>query len=474
MPIHFRNNSVRALSDEFLQSALRRTGTHFQQGRNRAVEATPDWEDLRTRAHEIKKEVIHHLNFYLTQLIENIEKKRGHVHHARTAEEACRVVEGIARLHRVQTIVKSKSMVSEEIELNAHLQKAGFYVVETDLGEFILQLAGEKPSHIIAPAVHKSREQVAMLFAQKLGFPEEMARETSIEALTEIARKYLRGKFLQAEAGVTGVNFAVADTGTLVIVENEGNARFTTTYPKVHIALMGIEKIIPRWEDLSIFLTLLPRSATGQMMTSYVSFLNGSKGEDEEDGPAELHLVLLDNGRSKMLHHPLLQQTLYCIRCGACLNFCPVYQTVGGHAYGGVYSGPIGAILTPQMQGFPHALPLPYASSLCSACADVCPVKIPIPQILLSLRHQSRKSDTLPFRSNFPLERLAFYSWSVLLSYPWLYRRIFPLLLKFSWLLSHPPFSRVAPAILSSYLKEHALPPLPSKSFYQRWKEYEH
>jgi len=473
MPIHFRSNSVRALSDRFLQSALRRTGTHFRQGRNQAVANTPDWEELRTRAHEIKKEVIHHLHFYLTQLIENVEKKGGYVHHARTGEEACQIIEEIARSHQVQTIVKSKSMVSEEIELNAHLQKAGFEVIETDLGEFILQLAGEKPSHIIAPAVHKSRDQVAKLFAQKLGLPEEIAQETSIEALTEIARKYLRGKFLKAEAGITGVNFAVAETGTLVIVENEGNARFTTTYPKVHIALMGIEKVVPKFADLSIFLSLLPRSATGQMMTSYVSFLNGSRGEEEEDGPQELHLVLLDNGRSKILSHPLLQQTLYCIRCGACLNFCPVYQTVGGHAYGGVYSGPIGAILTPQMQGFPHAHPLPYASSLCSACADVCPVKIPIPQILLFLRNQSRQSDTLPFRSNFPLERLAFYSWSILLSHPWLYRRIFPLLLRFSRFLSRPPFSGVAPAILSSYLKEHALPSLPSRCFYQRWKENE-
>ncbi len=288
----------------------------------------------------------------------------------------------LAQQQGARNVVKSKSMVTEEIHLNDALQASGMEVIETDLGEYIIQLAGEAPSHIIAPAIHKTKGQIAELFTAKLG----IEPTDDVDTLTSVARNVLRQRFADADIGISGVNFAVAETGTILILENEGNVRLTTSLPKVHIALMGIEKILPRFADLDVFLKLLPRSGTGQQLTTYQSLITGTKRRAEDEGPEQLHIVLLDNGRSRMLAHPTTRQALACIRCGACLNACPVYQQIGGHAYGSVYPGPIGAVITPQLIGLGKAAQLPYASSLCGACREVCPVKIDIPELLLHLR----------------------------------------------------------------------------------------
>jgi L-lactate dehydrogenase complex protein LldF len=273
-------------------------------------------------------------------------------------------------------------MVTEEIHLNYALENQGIEVIETDLGEYIIQLAGEAPSHIIVPAIHKTKRQIAELFTEKLG----IEPTDDVDRLTSVARGVLRERFAAADIGISGVNFGVAETGTILILENEGNVRLTTSLPKVHIAVMGIEKIVPLFADLDVFMKLLPRSGTGQQLTTYQSLITGTKRKPSDEGPDELHIVLLDNGRSRMLAHPVTRQSLACIRCGACLNACPVYQQIGGHAYGSVYPGPIGAVITPQLIGLGKASQLPYASSLCGACREVCPVKIDIPELLLHLR----------------------------------------------------------------------------------------
>jgi L-lactate dehydrogenase complex protein LldF len=310
-------------------------------------------------------------------------------------------------------VVKSKSMATEEIHLNAALEATGVAPVETDLGEWIIQLAHETPSHIVVPAIHKTKGQISELFAEKVG----IERSDDVATLTAAARRVLRARFAEAEVGISGVNFGVAETGTILILENEGNVRLTTTVPKVHIAVMGIEKIVPRLADLDVFLKLLPRSGTGQRLTTYQSLITGAKRGPDGEGPDEVHIVLMDNGRSAMLAHPVTRQSLACIRCGACLNACPVYQQVGGHAYGSVYPGPIGAVITPQMIGIGKAAQLPYASSLCGACREVCPVKIDIPELLVHLRAEIvERTDERGFA-----ERLAFRLYALMWSRRWLY-----------------------------------------------------
>src|SRR5512136_1428655 len=297
----------------------------------------------------------------------------------------------IAREHDVKRVVKAKSMASEEINLNQALAEAGMQALETDLGEYIVQLAGEMPSHIIVPAVHLTKEGIASLFHEKLGV-EAPAEPT---ALTAIARARLREEFLAADMGLSGANFMVAETGTIVLVTNEGNGRMCTTLPPVHVAIAGIDKVVPDMQSLTVLLKLLARSATGQKISTYTSFIRGPRSSAEENGPQEFHLILLDNGRTRILQDEVTRETMLCIRCGACLNVCPVYNHVGGHAYGWVYSGPIGAILSPQLLGTKVARELPFASSLCGACADICPVKIPIPSILLQLRHRIAEGDAV-------------------------------------------------------------------------------
>ena len=364
--------------------AVQQATSRFVGGRAARVAELPQWEQLRQVGSDIRQHTLENMDVYLTRLEAALQSAGGLVHWAETAEDARRIVLQIARGHNVKTAVKSKSMATEEIELNHALEAAGIEALETDLGEYIIQLAGTGPSHIIVPALHLKKEEIAALFSAKLDIN---APADPIE-LARIAREVLREKFLYAEMGISGGNFLIAETGTLVMVTNEGNGRMCTTMPDLHVAVVGIDKVIPDWESLTVFLKLLARSATGQKLSTYTQFITGPRRADGEFGPREFHLVLLDNGRTKILKDPIGRDVLKCIRCGACANVCPVYKNVGGFAYGSFISGPIGAILSPQMLGTSTARELPYASTLCGACADVCPVKIPIPTILRHLRRR--------------------------------------------------------------------------------------
>ena len=341
----------------------------------------PAYDDERAAARRIKQEAIERLDELLVQLKERLEANGCRVFAASDAAEARNYIVELARGRGARRVVKGKSMTTEEIGLNAALIDAGCEVVETDLGEYIVQLRGERPSHIITPAIHLSKEDIGSLFHEKFQIP----YTAEPEALTAVARERLRETFLAADLGITGVNFAIAETGTLVLIENEGNGRMSSTLPETFVAVMGIEKVIPKMADLSHFLEVLARTATGQKLTTYTNFVSGPRREGEIDGPREVHVVMLDNGRSRMLADPVLREALYCLRCGACLNVCPVYRRIGGHAYGSTYPGPIGSIVSPSLFGGATAQ-LPFASTLCGACREICPVKIDIPRILLHLR----------------------------------------------------------------------------------------
>src|SRR5437667_1122156 len=375
----------------------------------------PEYQDLRTQASAVKKHTIENLDYYLEQFERRVAAHGGKVIYCKDGDEVADFVLGLAKERKARLIVKSKSMTTEEIDFNERLEHHGLESVETDLGEYILQLAHERPFHIIAPALHMTRYQVADIFTRNLG----VGNETVIEKQAGIARGVLREKFLAADIGVSRANFLVADSGAVVLVENEGNARLTTTAPKIHIAVAGIEKLIPRAQDLATFLKLLGRSATGQPLTVYTSFLSGPRRQDEIDGPDEFYVALIDNGRTKLLADRNKRQSLYCIRCGACLNTCPVYRKIGGHSFPWVYSGPIGAIITPQFMGVGHEPGLPFASSLCGACGEVCPVKIDIPRILLELRSQVKKSEAREKRNR--IEKLAFRAFAWLMTHPRLF-----------------------------------------------------
>ncbi|MEW9032827.1 MAG: LutB/LldF family L-lactate oxidation iron-sulfur protein [Planifilum fimeticola] len=382
----FHERVGKALEDSFLRRSVRETQDRLREGRVQAAEDWGDWEALRSRGEAIRRHTVENLDVYLDRFATRVEEAGGRMFFADTAEEARRYILRLAAEKGVSSVVKSKSMVSEEIGLNQALEERGVEVTETDLGEYIIQLAGEKPSHIIAPAIHKNRKQVARLFSREAGRP--LSEET--EELTAYARRRLREKFLRADMGITGCNFGVAESGSVVLVSNEGNARLTSTLPRIHVVVMGMERLVPRWEDLDVLLTLLTRSATGQKITSYVTAITGPRRSGDADGPEELHIVVVDNGRSDLLGTKY-QQILHCIRCGACLNVCPVYRHIGGHAYGSVYSGPIGAVLTPLLNGFEKYGELPYASSLCGACTEACPVRIPLHDMLLELRRDQVK-----------------------------------------------------------------------------------
>jgi len=402
-----------------IPTSVQRATTRLLGTRAAVVDVIGDerWQQLRQAGHDLRLHTISHLDHYLTLLEQRVTEAGGHVHWARDGEEANRIVLEIARSHGVRRVVKVKSMATEETGLNRALIGAGVETLETDLGEFIIQLADTPPSHIIAPAVHLSKEGIADLFREKLGVdaPAEPVR------LTAIARARLREAFLAADMGISGANFLVAETGTLVIVSNEGNGRMCTTLPPLHVAVVGIEKVVPDLESLAVLLNLLPRSGTGQKLTCYTSFITGPGREIEEGGPREFHLVLLDNGRARVLADAATREALLCIRCGACLNVCPVYNHVGGHAYGNTYSGPIGAILAPQLLGVKIAGDLPFASSLCGACAEICPVKIPIPEILLHLRHRVVEGDRVDGPALSPVVSAGVGAGSLALSQPWLY-----------------------------------------------------
>ncbi|MEL3962514.1 LutB/LldF family L-lactate oxidation iron-sulfur protein [Lysinibacillus endophyticus] len=374
----FKNRVANNLNDTFMRGAVSAAQGRFQTRRQAQVDELGNWEEWRAHGEEIRKHVLENLDAYLYELSENVVKRGGHVFFAQTAEEASEYVKNIALQKQARKIVKAKSMVTEEIHLNAALEDAGCEVIETDLGEYILQLNDhEPPSHIIVPPLHKNRQQIREIFSKKIGYekseqPEEMAL---------YVREKLRQEYLTADIGITGCNFAIAESGTVTLVTNEGNADLVTALPKTQIAVMGMERIVPTFEEMEVLVSLLTRSAVGQKLTSYITMLTGVKGEGETDGPEEFHLVIVDNGRSKILGTEF-QSILQCIRCAACVNACPVYRHVGGHSYGSIYSGPIGAVLTPLLGGYDDFKELPYASTLCGACTEVCPVKIPLHELL--------------------------------------------------------------------------------------------
>jgi L-lactate dehydrogenase complex protein LldF len=464
-------NLHETLADPKLQLAIYDATARLMKKRMGAIgpDSIDDFELYRTQANRIKHHTIENLDYYLGELESRIIQRGGQVVWCRSAEEAVAFVRRLCREQGVRRAVKSKSMTTEEIELNHELERDGIDVVETDLGEYILQLARERPYHIVAPALHKTRFDVADIFTERLG----VEREEVIEKQTMIARRLLREKFITADLGITGANFLIADSGAVVLVENEGNARLSSSAPRIQLAVAGIEKVIPRAQDLATFLKVLGRSATGQPLTVYTSFLSGPRRAGEIDGPEQFYLLLLDNGRTRVLADPNKRQSLYCIRCGACLNHCPVYRKIGGHNYPWVYSGPIGAILSPQFHGVDQDPWLPYASSLCGACAEVCPVKIEIPKILLELR-----ADVVREKRHYgkgQLEEIAYQLYSYIMTKPRLYQfvaRLAPRLFPGKpgeWLRSLP-WWMVAPP-LTAWLQQRDLPGPPARSFRQLWRQ---
>ncbi len=456
----FPGATAEALRNEGLQAALVRLTSTLMAGNRRGYAALADSDRLRDHAKRIKEHTLANLDRYLEELEASVTRLGGQVHWAGTAAEARDIVLDIARKSGCKNAVKSKSMTSEEIHLNSALEEAGIEVIETDFGEFVLQIAGERPSHLVAPAVHHTRESVARVMSSHL----HEVLDDDPRSLALAGRRVLRQKFKEADLGISGANFAVAETGTIVLVTNEGNGRLTTTCPRVHVALMGVEKVIPRLEDLPVFLKLLARAATGQTLSVYTTMITGSRRPGELDGPEEFHLVILDNGRSKILASGF-RESLQCIRCGACLNACPVYRRIGGHAYGGVYSGPIGSILTPlydSVEDNPH---LPHASSLCGACLAACPVKIDIPRMLIGLRELQHQ------RSASRWERLAYRLSCEVLRRPWLYRLGVRLARLFLRPMARRGWLRDLPGPGAGWTSVRDFPAPAARSFRDLWKD---
>jgi L-lactate dehydrogenase complex protein LldF len=459
------------LEDANLQLAIYSATGRLMAKRKDAISADvcPDYQDLRTQANLVKRHTIENLDYYLEMVENAVTARGGKVVYCRDGTEVADFVLKLAQERDAHLLVKSKSMTTEEIDLNERLEHHHLEAVETDLGEYILQLAHHKPYHIVAPALHLTRYDVADIFTERLA----AEREVVPEKQTLIARTALREKFLAADIGITGANFVVADSGAVVVVENEGNARLCSSAPRIHIAIAGIEKLIPRAQDLAVFLRLLGRSATGQPLTVYTSFLSGPRRETEADGPEEFYLVLLDNGRTKVLADKSKRESLFCIRCGACLNICPVYRKIGGHSYPWVYSGPIGAILSPQFMGVTHDPWLPFASSLCGACAEVCPVKIEIPRILLELRGEVVAAKSRENKNRW--ERLAFrlYAWAARHPSVWSAMGLLASAIApddgSHWVRQLPAILNPGP--IRDWLSQRDLPPPPPRTFRQLWRE---
>jgi len=407
----FKRVSSLKLTDPQLQKAMGNAKGKLVVTRARSILELDNFEDIREAAARIRDFGLQHMDVLLEEWERNATAAGTIVHWVESPQDVNAKVIEIARNHGVRKIIKSKSMLGEETNLNHALEDAGLDVRETDLGEYIIQQSGETPSHIIAPAVHKSKEDVADLFAEKHG----RRRLTDIAALTHEAREILRPHFLDADMGISGANFIVAETGSTMIVTNEGNGRMTTTMPRVHVAITGIEKIIPTLEDVSMILRLLTRSATGQSISNYLSFTTGPKRDADKDGPGEFHVIIVDAGRTRILGSEM-REALRCIRCGACMNHCPVYQNIGGHAYGWVYPGPIGSILTPSFIGLENAIDLPNAATLCNQCGVVCPVKIPLPDLMRKLREKQVERGLRPWT-----ERLGLRLWAWAATRPAIY-----------------------------------------------------
>lgn len=424
---NFKERVDSGIQNDFMRAAVSGAQERLHGRRLAAAEELGNWEDWRSHGEEIRQHVLENLDFYLNQLAENVAKLGGHVFFAETAEDANAYIKEVIQKKNGKKVVKSKSMVTEEINLNAALEEVGCEVLETDLGEYILQIDDhDPPSHIVAPALHKNKEQIRDVFKEKLGY----TKTENPDELTAHVREILREKFLQADIGITGCNFAVAETGSISLVTNEGNADLVTSLPKTQITVMGMERVVPTYEELEVLVSLLTRSAVGQRLTSYITVLTGPKQVHEVDGPEEFHLVIVDNGRSKILGTEF-QSVLQCIRCAACVNVCPVYRHVGGHAYGSIYSGPIGAVLSPLLGGYEDYKELPYASTLCAACTDACPVKIPLHELLL--RHRQvivEKEGKAPISEKLAMKAFGFGAAS-------------PMLYKFG--------SKIAPSAMSPF-----------------------
>lgn len=446
------------LQNQQLRRNVRHATGVIREKRGKMVDEMPDWQQLRTSAEAIKDHTLRHLESYLVQFEENCMKAGGKVHWARDADEANAIAIGIIQSHNEKEVIKVKTMTTDEIGMNPALIAAGITPYETDLADLIVQLGKDKPSHIVVPALHRNKMEIRELFMKSMGLAELGSRP---EDIAGAARTYLREKFLRVPVAISGVNFAVAETGSVCVVESEGNGRMCVSLPRVLIAIGGIEKVIPKFEDLGVFLQILARSATGERMNPYNSIWSGVT---PGDGPREFHVILLDNGRTKVLADSVARETLDCIRCGACLNVCPVYRQTGGHAYGSVYAGPIGAILTPQLQSMEHSQTLPYASSLCGACYDVCPVKINIPEILIHLRNKVVENNDEPAGERLGMKAAAWaFSDAANLSTARAFGR-----------LAQIPFAKNGtihslPGPMSAWTSVRDLPAMPAESFRQWW-----
>jgi L-lactate dehydrogenase complex protein LldF len=461
----FLRSSIIALEDIQLQTALTRSTNNANHGRLVAMADTSDAYALRQQARGAKLRALSELPDLLEKMERNVIARGGHVLWAADAEEANKHIIDICRKHNLKRGVKSKSMVTEEINMVPTLKAAGIDMLETDLGEYIVQIDESHPSHIVMPVMHMTKEKIHDLFVEKVGMPD---REGPVDPtyITSFARKHLRQKYLEADFGMSGGNFMIAETGTVVIVTNEGNGRLSTGLPPVHIAVVGIEKIVPTWEDFATLVQLLPRSATGQRMTVYVNMFNGPAQAVDGDGPEHFYLVLVDNGRSD-IYASEYTEALACIRCGACLNTCPVYQNVGGHSYGWVYPGPIGAIITPLLKGKENASPLPFASSLCGACKAACPVDINIPDMLLSLRHDLQAEQD-------PIWQVGMKAWAFGFQHPLLYEigdKVASAATRAMTQITGKDQIDMLPPPLDGWTNFRDFPPFAEKSFRDWWRE---
>jgi L-lactate dehydrogenase complex protein LldF len=458
----FLRSAVTKSSDLTHRQIIRRGMDHYDGAAGRGRARFADWEAARQRCHEIKWEALNNLDRYLLEFEQKVKERGGHVHWAENSGEACRYISELATSHGVHKIVKSKSMAAEEIHLTPALEGLGIEVIETDLGEYIVQLRNEPPYHIVTPAMHLTRKDIADLFKDKLG-----AGDTDDPAeLVAIARRALRRDFFSAEMGITGANFLVADVGMIAVTTNEGNARLCTSLPRIHVALVGIEKVVPRLQDLATLWPVLATAGTGQPITCYNTLIGGPRKPNEADGPEEFHVILLDNGRSELLADVEQRDVLQCIRCGACLNACPVFRSVGGHTYGTTYPGPIGSVLTPHLRGLNEFQHLSYASSLCGACTDACPVKIDLHHHLLENRRNAVNTSHRPWAERVGFK---FWQWTMLNATRF---RLAGAFARVAMRLAHRMgLDGTALDPLGPWSKNHAAPPAPKKSFRALWEK---